>query len=125
MISGQAPMATISVVLGDRFGRIADPLARVGALLPLYRNHSSKGDNVWPDGNQGREPWRFSPANAGFDYCSLMRNNIQFRYQLMPYLYTLMRNAAVGGTPMKYACRVQLLHRREYVFPQRIRFPLW
>jgi hypothetical protein len=29
-----------------------------------------------------------------------MRNNIQFRYELMPYLYTLMYNATVNGIPM-------------------------
>jgi alpha-glucosidase len=101
MISGQV---TYGHDLGGFSGTVSGELLtrwhEWGALLPFFRNHSQKGDNVWPDGNQGREPWRFSPANAGFDYCSLMRNNIQFRYQLMPYLYTLMRNAAVSGTPM-------------------------
>ena len=101
MISGQA---TYGHDLGGFSGTVSGELLtrwhEWGALLPFYRNHSQKGDNVWADGNQGREPWRFSPANAGSDYCSLMRNNIQFRYKLMPYLYTLMRNANVNGTPI-------------------------
>jgi alpha-glucosidase len=66
-----------------------------GALLPFFRNHSRKGDNVWPDGNQGREPWRFPDP-----YQSAMRSCIQFRYQLMPYLYTLAYNASQTGEPM-------------------------
>ncbi len=106
MISGQA---TYGHDLGGFSGSVTGELLtrwhEWGALLPFYRNHSQKGDNVWPDGNQGREPWRFtpwqnSPSADGTDYCSLMRKNIQFRYKLMPYLYTLMRNAAVNGTPM-------------------------
>src|SRR5437667_6661615 len=72
-----------------------------GSLMPFYRSHSEKGSNVYADGNQGREPWRFSTGN-GFsqDYCSLMRNNIQFRYKLMPYLYTLAYNSTQNGQPM-------------------------
>jgi len=83
-----------------------------GALLPLYRSHSSNPDNLWADGNQGREPWRFNPSqnwslannnNQGADgtnYYALMQKNIQFRYELMPYLYTLMYNDTVNGTPI-------------------------
>ena len=29
-----------------------------------------------------------------------MRNNIQFHYELMPYLYTLMYNDTINGTPI-------------------------
>src|SRR5205823_4838348 len=44
---------------------------------------------------QGREPWRFSEP-----YQSQMRNDIQFRYKLMPYLYTLMYNSTQNGAPI-------------------------
>ena len=40
-----------------------------GALLPLCRSHSRKGDDVWPNGDQGREPWRYADP-----YQSAMRN---------------------------------------------------
>jgi len=64
-----------------------------GALLPFFRNHS-QGD-TWPNGDQGREPWRYAEP-----YQSAMRNSIQFRYKLMPYLYTLAYNATQTGEPM-------------------------
>lgn len=66
-----------------------------GALLPFYRNHSRKGDNVLPGGDQGREPWRFADP-----YQSAMRGSIQLRYKLMPYLYTLAYNCTQTGEPM-------------------------
>jgi len=83
-----------------------------GALLPIYRSHSQNGANVWADGNQGREPWRFNPSQNwslannnnqganGTNYYALMQKNIQFRYELMPYLYTLMYNDTVNGSPI-------------------------
>jgi alpha-glucosidase len=101
MISGQANFGhDLGGFIGTVTGELLTRWHEWGALLPLYINHSQKGDNVWSDGNQGREPWRFSPANAGSDYCSLMRKNIQFRYQLMPYLYTLMYNSTTNGLPI-------------------------
>ena len=66
-----------------------------GALMPMYRSHSRKGDDNWPNGDQGREPWRFAEP-----YKSEMRTDIQFRYKLMPYLYTLMYNFTQTGQPM-------------------------
>jgi alpha-glucosidase len=72
-----------------------------GAFLPFYREHSEKGSNVYADGNQGREPFRFTPSN-GFDrdYSTLMKGNIRFRYRLLPYLYSLAYHATQTGEPM-------------------------
>jgi alpha-glucosidase len=64
-----------------------------GAFLPYFRNHS-QGD-TWPNGDQGREPWRYSEP-----YQSAMRNSIQLRYKMLPYLYTLAYNCAQTGEPM-------------------------
>jgi alpha-glucosidase len=106
MISGQANFGhDLGGFIGTVTGELLTRWHEWGALLPLYINHSQKGDNVWPDGNQGREPWRFnswqnSPSPDGTDYCGLMRKNIQFRYQLMPYLYTLMYNSTTNGLPI-------------------------
>lgn len=66
-----------------------------GAFLPFYRSHSRKGDDVWPSGEQGREPWRYADQ-----YQSAMRTSIQLRYKMMPYLYTLAYNCAQTGEPM-------------------------
>ena len=65
-----------------------------GAFLPFFRNHSRKGDNV-VGSDQGREPWRFADP-----YQSAMRNCIQLRYKMLPYLYTLAYNCAQTGKPM-------------------------
>ena len=65
-----------------------------GAFLPFFRNHSRKGDNV-VGSDQGREPWRFADP-----YQSAMRNCIQLRYKMLPYLYTLAYNCAQTGRPM-------------------------
>jgi alpha-glucosidase len=66
-----------------------------GALLPFCRNHSRKTSDVWPDGSQGREPWRYPEPYQGD-----MLRCIQFRYELMPYLYTLAYHATQTGEPM-------------------------
>ncbi len=64
-----------------------------GAFLPFFRNHS-QGD-TWPNGDQGREPWRYADP-----YQSAMRNSIQLRYKMLPYLYTLAYHCAQTGEPM-------------------------
>jgi alpha-glucosidase (family GH31 glycosyl hydrolase) len=101
-----------------------------GALLPIYRSHSQNGANVWADGNQGREPWRFNPSQNwslannnnqganGTNYYALMQKNIQFRYELMPYLYTLMYNDTVNGNADRYPCRVQLLRGQQHALAE-------
>jgi GH15 family glucan-1,4-alpha-glucosidase len=71
-----------------------------GALLPLYRSHSRNCAHgtpcdSWSGQQEGREPWKFADP-----YQSEMRNDIQFRYKLMPYLYTLMYNSTQNGQPM-------------------------
>jgi alpha-glucosidase (family GH31 glycosyl hydrolase) len=90
------------------------------------------GDNLWADGNQGREPWRFTPwqnwslannNNQGADgtnYCALMQKNIQFRYELMPYLYTLMYNDTINGTPMDTPVAFNYLRRQQHAVAERV-----
>ncbi|MCB1128538.1 MAG: DUF5110 domain-containing protein, partial [Verrucomicrobiae bacterium] len=58
------------------------------SMTPFFRSHSIKD-------NEQREPWRY-----GDYYGGLMRNIIKFRYQLMPYLYTLAHQSSVDGIPM-------------------------
>ena len=65
-----------------------------GAFLPFFRSHSRKGDD-FHGSEQGREPWRY-----GEPYQSDMRNSIQLRYKLMPYLYTLANDCSRTGVPM-------------------------
>ncbi|MBU0677289.1 MAG: DUF5110 domain-containing protein [Verrucomicrobia bacterium] len=89
MISGQANFGH------DVGGFIDTPSAELitrwhewAVLTPYCRNHSKKTDIQ-------REPWKF-----GSPYTELMRENIRFRYEIMPYLYTLAHESTVSGIPM-------------------------
>jgi alpha-glucosidase len=54
----------------------------------LFRNHANAG-------TVPREPWAY-----GEPYTELATNIINRRYQMLPYVYTLMANARQGGTPL-------------------------
>jgi len=60
----------------------------VGALLPFSRGHTGKG-------NIDKEPWAFGP-----EVLATCREAINRRYRLMPYLYTLFREASATGLPV-------------------------
>jgi alpha-glucosidase len=60
----------------------------LGAFHPFFRTHSS-GDH----GDQ--EPWSF-----GEPYTSRVRQFIELRYQLLPYVYTAFWQYSMQGTPM-------------------------
>ncbi len=59
-----------------------------GALLPFARGHTAKG-------NVDKEPWAFGPEVEASCREALMR-----RYILMPYYYTVFREASVTGLPV-------------------------
>ncbi|CAG0982345.1 alpha-glucosidase [Phycisphaerales bacterium] len=60
----------------------------VGSLLPFARGHTGKG-------NIDKEPWAFGPEVA-----ATCREALNRRYRLLPYLYTLFREASVTGLPV-------------------------
>ncbi|MBX3357606.1 MAG: DUF5110 domain-containing protein [Phycisphaeraceae bacterium] len=60
----------------------------IGALLPFSRGHTGKG-------NINKEPWAFDAATE-----STCRLALQRRYRLIPYLYTLFREASISGLPV-------------------------
>ena len=69
----------------------ADHFARwlgIGALLPFSRGHTAKG-------NIDKEPWSFGPEAESANRISLQR-----RYVLLPFFYTLFREASVTGMPV-------------------------
>jgi alpha-glucosidase len=73
---------------GDCDGELLARWTQVGALTPFFRNHSALG-------TRRQEPWAF-----GEPYESICRRWIEFRYELLPYLYTLAWEAAQTGLPM-------------------------
>jgi len=60
----------------------------IGALLPFARGHTQKG-------NVDKEPWSFGPAVE-----ATARRAIERRYRLLPYFYTLFREAHLTGLPV-------------------------
>ncbi len=72
-------------------GREAELYSRwigFGALLPFSRGHTGK-DTI------DKEPWAFGPEVEETARAALER-----RYRLLPYLYTLFREASVTGLPV-------------------------
>ena len=59
-----------------------------GVYFPFVRNHTIKGSIA-------QEPWAFGPEVL--DVC---RTAINRRYMLLPYIYTLFREASVNGMPV-------------------------
>lgn len=60
----------------------------LGAYYPFSRNHSSKN-------TRAQEPWAF-----GKKIEDVARTAINRRYRLMPYLYTIFREASIDGLPV-------------------------
>ncbi|HKV62807.1 MAG TPA: glycoside hydrolase family 31 protein [Candidatus Acidoferrum sp.] len=83
-------------LVGDDIGGFAgsptaDLLTRwfeVGALNPIYRDHTSKG-------TADQEPWVHGPEHE-----AIRRKYIELRYKLMPYLYTGIEEMSRTGLPL-------------------------
>jgi alpha-glucosidase len=83
-------------LVGDDIGGFAgsptpDVLTRwfeVGALNPIYRDHTEKG-------TADQEPWVHGPEHE-----AIRRKYIELRYRLMPYLYTGIEEASRTGVPL-------------------------
>jgi alpha-glucosidase len=60
---------------------------QAGVFYPFMRTHSMFGS---PD----QEPWSYGPEHE-----ALNRRAIELRYELLPYMYSVMREAADSGIP--------------------------
>lgn len=84
------------LLVGDDIGGFAgsptaDLLTRwfeVGALNPIYRDHTAKG-------TADQEPWVHGPEHE-----AIRRKYIELRYRLLPYLYTATEEASRTGIPL-------------------------
>lgn len=84
--------------LGNSSGELVTRWTWLGAFYPFMRNHSSMGTDY-------KEPWTF-PEHLPF-----IKAAVEFRYRLLPYLYTLMKEAEENGLP---SMRAMLLHYPEH-----------
>jgi alpha-glucosidase len=69
----------------------------IGAFYPFCRNHSAGTDDAFTAsfGGPTHHAWDFGPEIE-----QTYREAVERRYRLMPYLYTLFRDAAENGTPV-------------------------
>jgi len=89
MISGQAWFGhDVGGFVDDTTAELLSRWIQSGALNPMFRNHSTLG-------SLNQEPWLFGATETLWN-----RNWIKFRYQMMPYLYTLAANSSTSGVPM-------------------------
>ncbi|MBO8156242.1 MAG: DUF4968 domain-containing protein [Bacillaceae bacterium] len=72
----------------DTNGELLTRWMQVGAFTPYFRNHSANG-------TIRQEPWSF-----GEEYEKIMKKYIELRYQWLPQLYTLFRQANQTGVPV-------------------------
>ena len=83
-------------LVGDDIGGFAgspqaDLLTRwfeVGALNPIYRDHTAKG-------TADQEPWVHGPEHE-----AIRRKYVEVRYKLLPYLYTAIEETSRTGLPL-------------------------
>ena len=70
----------------------------IGAFYPFFRNHSAGLDDASTrllGGGPTHHAWDFGPEIE-----RTSREAVERRYRLLPYLYTLFRDAAAQGTPV-------------------------
>lgn len=73
---------------GDCDGELLARWMEVGAFMPFFRNHNAIGQHP-------QEPYAF-----GEPFESVCRRYIEWRYRLLPYLYTAFWQAAQDGVPV-------------------------
>ncbi len=92
MISGQANFGNdVGGFIGLAGAELLTRWLQAGVLSPLYRNHNYL--ELAPPNPQ--EPWVH-----GEPFTLWNRRTIQWRYQLMPFLYSLAYQASTSGVPM-------------------------
>ncbi len=88
-VSGMAFVgADVGGFIGAPSGELLARWMQLGALMPLFRNHSGLD-------SPPQEPWAF-----GEEVERVCREAIELRYRLLPYLYTQMHRAAEEALPM-------------------------
>ncbi len=80
--------ADVGGFVGTPSGELVARWTQLGALTPLFRNHSAID-------TPRQEPWLF-----GDEVERVCREAIELRYRLLPVLYTALWQAATHGTPI-------------------------
>lgn len=73
----------------------------LGVYTPMFRNHTQKG-------NTSHEPWAWGEGNE-----VLIRNSIQTRYRLLPYIYSSFYESTQTGMPVNRSLVIDYGHSGE------------
>lgn len=84
--------------VGDANTRLFARWISIGAFSPFFRGHSMIN-------SRDSEPWSY-----GEEVEQISRNYIKFRYQLLPYLYSLFYEASRNGMPVQRSLAIDYPH---------------
>lgn len=84
--------------VGDANTKLFARWVSIGAFSPFFRGHSMIN-------SRDSEPWSY-----GEEVEQISRNYIKFRYQLLPYLYSLFYEASQNGMPIQRSLAIDYTH---------------
>ncbi|MEJ1241771.1 glycoside hydrolase family 31 protein [Chryseolinea sp. T2] len=84
--------------VGEASSRLFARWLSIGAFSPFFRAHTMIN-------SRDSEPWAY-----GEEVEQISRNYIRFRYQLLPYIYSLFYDAATTGMPLQRSLAINYTH---------------
>jgi alpha-glucosidase len=84
--------------VGDANNKLFARWVSIGAFSPFFRGHSMIN-------SRDSEPWAY-----GEEVEQISRNYIKFRYQLLPYIYSLFHEASTTGMPVQRSLAINYTH---------------
>jgi len=84
--------------VGDASTKLFARWISIGAFSPFFRGHSMIN-------SRDSEPWAY-----GEEVEQISRNYIKFRYQLLPYIYSLFYDASKTGMPVQRSLAIDFTH---------------
>lgn len=84
--------------VGDASSKLFARWISIGAFSPFFRGHSMIN-------SRDAEPWAY-----GEEVEQISRNYIKFRYQLIPYIYSLFHEAVRSGIPVQRSLAIDHAH---------------
>jgi len=84
--------------VGDANTKLFARWISLGAFSPFFRGHSMIN-------SRDSEPWAY-----GEEVEQISRNYIKFRYQLLPYIYSLFHDASQTGLPVQRSLAIDFTH---------------
>lgn len=84
--------------VGDANNKLFARWVSIGSLSPFFRGHSMIN-------SRDSEPWAY-----GEEVEQISRSYIRFRYQLLPYIYSLFHEASETGMPVQRSLAIDYTH---------------